>query len=190
LFRVRATEWEAPGPDQFDALLFTSANALRHGGEQLQVYRGLRAYAVGESTAEAARRGGFDIAATGDSGIDRLLASIEPDLKLLHFCGEHRTEATAVRQQIMHVPVYRSEEIENIELPRGTRLLALIHSPRAGHRLAQIVKDRASIGIAAISRAAAAGAGQGWQKVDVAQEPTDDALLALAARLCKNTAPE
>ena len=39
--------------------------------------RGLPVYAVGEATAEAARNGGFDIAATGDAGVDRLLGSIE-----------------------------------------------------------------------------------------------------------------
>ena len=50
----------------------------------LQELRGLKVYAVGEATADAARDAGFDIAATGDAGVDRLLGSIEPDLKLLH----------------------------------------------------------------------------------------------------------
>ena len=58
--------------------LLTSANAVRCGGEQLHSLRGLKAYAVGEATAEAAREAGFDIAATGDAGVDRLLGSIEP----------------------------------------------------------------------------------------------------------------
>jgi uroporphyrinogen-III synthase len=47
-----------------------------------------------------------------------------------------------------------------------------------------------SIAIAAISRAAADAAGEGWKSVAVADEPSDDALLALAARLCNNSPPE
>jgi uroporphyrinogen-III synthase len=43
--------------------------------------------------------------------------------------------------------------------------------------------------IAAISSAAAEAAGAGWQKVGVAEQPNEDALLALAARLCKNRHP-
>ena len=62
--------------------------------------------------------------------------------------------------------------------------VALVHSPRAGQRLAELVDDRATLAIAAISQAAADGAGAGWRRIDVAERPSDDALLAIAARLC------
>ena len=55
LFEVRPLEWEAPEPSGFAGLLLTSANAVRHGGERLAKLRGLKVYAVGEATAEAAR---------------------------------------------------------------------------------------------------------------------------------------
>ena len=42
----------------------------------------------------------------------------------------------------------------------------------------------ASVAIAAISAATAETAGAGWKSVDVAERPSDDALLALAERLC------
>jgi uroporphyrinogen-III synthase len=32
--------------------------------------------------------------------------------------------------------------------------------------------------------------GEGWEKVETADRPTDEALLALAARLCNKPAPE
>jgi hypothetical protein len=32
--------------------------------------------------------------------------------------------------------------------------------------------------------------GDGWESVEAAPEPNDDALLALAARLCNNPPPE
>jgi uroporphyrinogen-III synthase len=67
-------------------------------------------------------------------------------------------------------------------------MVALIHSPRAGHRFAELAKDRSTIAIAAISEAAAAAAGDGWQSVAAAGQPSDEALLALAARLCNKPA--
>ena len=190
LFEVEPIAWEAPEASRFDGLLLTSANALRHGGVGLTMLRGLPAYAVGEATAEAAREAGFDIAATGDSGVDRLLASIEPDLKLLHLCGEDRREPTEATQAITPVAVYRAVPIEMPDLPEATDNVALIHSPRAGRRFAELVQDRGTISIAAISRAAADAAEQGWRTVQVARQPSDDALLALAASLCNKPDPE
>jgi uroporphyrinogen-III synthase len=185
LFAVEAIAWGVPEASSFDALLLTSANAVRHGGEQLKELRGLPAYAVGDATAEAARDAGFDIAGRGDVGVERLLGSIDPELKLLHLCGADRIE-TEARQKIARVPVYRSVELpppESLSALRGQ--VAAVHSPRAGQRLASLTGDfRATIGIAAISPAAADAAGDGWEHREHADKPTDDALLALAARLC------
>ena len=64
----------------------------------------------------------------------------------------------------------------------------MAHSPRAARRLAELVDDKASVAIAAISREAAVAAGEGWAAVEVAAAPNDDALLALTERLC-NKAP-
>ncbi|HZU51593.1 MAG TPA: uroporphyrinogen-III synthase [Sphingomicrobium sp.] len=186
LFQIEAVEWQAPDAANFDGVLLTSANAIRCAGEQLSSYRGLKAYAVGEATAESARHAGFDIASTGESGVERLLASIEPDLKLLHLAGEDRHAAPAARQAITTVAVYRSIEITDPKLRPNPGDVAMIHSPRAGRRFAELVRDRTPIGVAAISEAAAAAAGAGWMKVEIAEKPNDEALLALAARLCKN----
>lgn len=189
LFKVEAIAWAGPDPASFDGLLLTSANSVRCAGDTLRRYRALKAFAVGDATAEAAREAGFDVAATGDAGVDRLLGSIEPDLKLLHLCGEHRREPDRARQCITPVVVYRSKEVDDPDLSQAKSGLALIHSPRAARRFAQLVAERGSIMIAAISKAAAEAAGTGWKRVEVADRPNEDALLALAARLCKNTHP-
>lgn len=189
LFVVESASWEAPEPASFDGLLLTSANALRHGGEGLDKLRGLPVYAVGAATAEAAREAGFDIAATGDAGVERLLGSIEPDVKLMHLCGADRHEPTGP-QEITAIPVYRATAIAAPDLSGLDGAVALIHSPRAGQRLAELVEERGSIAIASMSEAAAEAAGAGWQSVDAADEPTDDALLALAARLCNKPPPQ
>jgi len=190
LFEVEPVAWEAPDAGSFDALLLTSANAVRHAGEALQRLRQLPVYAVGEATAAAAREAGFDIASTGDAGVERLLESIESDVRLLHLCGEHRTEPHA-KQAITAIPVYRATELP---LPDDFRRIegqvAAVHSPRAGRRLAELANaasiDRSTVRIAAISEAAASAAGPGWGRCEAADAPDEAALLALAARLCDN----
>jgi uroporphyrinogen-III synthase len=190
LFEIEPIKWESPGAARFDGLLITSANAVRYAGSQLRDLRGLCSYAVGEATAEALRNAGFDVAATGDDGVDRLLGSLEPSLKLLHLRGEHRREPADARQQITTVAVYSAKDIESPDLNGTAGDAALIHSPRAGRRFAELVHDRGSIAVAAISAAAAHAVGSGWESVEAAPEPTDDALLALAARLCNIPPPE
>lgn len=187
LFKVEPVAWTAPEPSGFDGILLTSANALRHAGDGLQALLGLKAYAVGDATAEAARDAGFDVAATGDAGIERLLDSVEPDLRLLHLCGPDRAGTDAARQRIIPVVVYWSRSLDDVRLPDAA--VALVHSPRAAARLATVARKRFQLAIAAISKAAADAAGEGWRAVAVAEQPTDAALLALAARLCNKPRP-
>ncbi|MBA2467620.1 MAG: uroporphyrinogen-III synthase [Sphingomonas sp.] len=189
LFEIQPIAWQAPEPAGFDGLLLTSANAVRQAGETLRALRGLKAYVVGEATAAAARRAGLDIACTGDAGVQRLLGSIDSDVRLLHLCGEHRT-GIAAKQIIAVVPVYRSAELPPPgDLPAIAGATVAVHSPRAGKRLAELVDqariDRRTVRIAAISGAAASAAGPGWEAREAANTPDERALLALAARLCE-----
>lgn len=192
LFAIEPVAWEVPDPGQFDAVLLTSANAVRHGGDGLEQLLALPAYAVGEATAAAAREAGFDIAGEGDSGVERLLGSIPVEVRLLRLCGEHRT-ALLVTRAIAAVPVYRSVEMAPPEdLASIERGVVAVHSPRAGQALARLVDqsgiDRGTVRIAAISDAAATAAGGGWAAREAAATPDDAALLALAARLCDKSA--
>jgi uroporphyrinogen-III synthase len=190
LFEIEPVEWSAPYAASFDGLLITSANAVRAAGDRLQGLRGLNVYAVGDATALAAQDAGFDVAAVGDAGVERLLASIEADLRLLHLGGEDRKEIGDARQDISSITVYRSGPIENPDLSGTAGAIALIHSPRAARRFAELASDRGSIAIVAIGPDAAEAAGHGWQSVETAERPTDDALLALAASLCNKPDPE
>jgi uroporphyrinogen-III synthase len=186
LFEVEPIAWKSPDAARFDALLLTSANAVRHGGEGLAALRGLPVHAVGEATAQEARRSGFDIASVGRSGVDALLATIDPAVKLLHLCGEARTPPSGGGHSITAIPVYRSRSMPAPDRLGRANDLLLIHSPRAGARVAELDLDRGSIALAAISPAAAAAAGEGWAAVEAAEQPADDALLALAKRMCNN----
>jgi uroporphyrinogen-III synthase len=190
LFKVEPVTWEVPDAGDFDALLLTSANALRHGGAGLESLRALPVHAVGEATAAAAREAGFQVASVGDGGVELLLASLPPDIRLLHLCGAHRTEIPAI-QAITAIPVYCSAELPPPgKLHQIEGQVVAVHSPRAGQRLAELADqagiERSTIRIAAISEAAAAASGVGWEQCHAADHPDETALLALAARLCDN----
>ena len=185
LFEIEPLPWDAPEASGFDGLLLTSANAIRCGGEGLKSLRGLPVYAVGEATAAAARDAGFDVAATGDAGVDRLLGSIDPELRLLHLAGEDRKAPTDARQEITSLVVYRAAPKDRVDPKDARDSVALIHSPRAAARFAEVAgSDKQSITIAAISREAADAAGPGWAEIHAADAPNDEALLVLAERLC------
>lgn len=190
LFEVEPIAWQAPEAGGFDALLLTSANAVRHGGEQLKDLRGLPVHAVGAATAEAAREAGFDVASKGEAGAERLLGSIEAELKLLHLAGEDRKDVPDARQAITAIAVYRSRSREDVDLSSARGSVVLLHSPRAGRRFRELAEqaglDKSMLRIAAISDEAAEAAGNGWGAVEAADAPTDDAVLALAERLCNN----
>lgn len=183
LFVVAPVQWDAPDPQDFDGLLLTSANAILHGGPALEMLVRLPVYAVGEATAAAARQAGFAVEATGSSGVDELLAAIRPS-RLLHLCGADRRRPGDHPHAIVELCVYRSLPIAAPELGKTGECVALVHSPAAARRFAELVADRSTIAIAAISAAAAQAAGSGWKAVHHSSRPGDDALLALAARLC------
>ena len=180
LFAVVPTEWVAPDPSEFDGLVLTSANAVRHGGEQLEELKSLPVHAVGEATAALARAAGFIVASVGSGGSrDMALPKGE---RLLHLTGRDHVATGA-----QAIAVYEARKIDD---PPGLGgidgCVALLHSPRAGSRLAELVDRRRRIMIAAISPAAAAAAGTGWERVHAAPMPNEAALLALAVRLCES----
>lgn len=93
-FEVQACAWDAPDPGRFDALLITSANAIRHGGAKLELLRSLPVHAVGNRSADAAQAAGFCVATTGLAGIEASLGAAK-DLdhhRLLWLAGEDRSE--------------------------------------------------------------------------------------------------
>jgi len=184
LFELAPLAWSVPDPGQFDGLVVTSANAIRLGGPRLDKLKGLPVHAVGEATAAAALAAGFAVASTGAGGAEAMV--LPPGQRLLHLAGlDHHPVESALA-----VPVYEARAIDR---PDGLAGLAgsvvAVHSPRAGRRLGELVAERSTIAIAAISDLAAAACSGGWQQVEAAPEPTDAALLALAARLCESPGP-
>ncbi len=186
LFQVEPVAWHVPDPSDYDALLLTSANAVRHGGGGLEVLKSLPVHAVGEATTEAARDAGFQVETVGEAGVEQLLADLPGELRLLHLAGEHRRKPSAPPRIDTRV-VYRSIEIDAPGLPQLGGLVAVVHSPRAGARLTQLAGPCDRTAIAAISTAAALACGLGWERIGVAERPDDRSLLALTATLCQTS---
>ena len=195
LFVVAPLAWQAPDPAGFDAVLLTSANAARHGGSGLDAFTGLPCFAVGEATGAAAREAGFrDVRTGAGDGAEAVATMVEAGMRsAFHPCGRDHLPLDHPRLPIERRTVYAADGVEALPAAAVEALaagaLALVHSPRAGALLAALVDAaglaRADIAIAAISEAAAAAAGGGWASVAAAPRPRDEALLAIAAKLCQ-----
>lgn len=186
LFAATPLEWRRPD-GSFDALLLTSANAVRHAGPGLAALCDLPVVAVGAATADAARAAGLTVAVVGggDAETASALARARGWLRMLRLAGRERIPLADVTD----VPVYGADPVP---LPPGALAVAagavaLLHSPRAARRFAALIDrdtvDRTAVRIAALSPAVAAAAGEGWACAPSADRPTDAALVALAARL-------
>jgi len=194
LFTVRALDWTSPDPGGFDAVLMTSANAARFGGDGLSRYHSLPLYAVGAATARSAYDAGFtDVTSgTADGAAIVALAVAQGKRRLLHFAGRDHIALDGQGAAIERRTVYASEAVS--ALPGLARknisdgALVLLHSVRAAHLFGELFDaarlDRGRLMIAGLSPAICAAAGVGWAGVASAPMPDDEALLAIAARLC------
>lgn len=192
LFRVDPLAWTAPDAGEFDAVMMTSANAARHGGDGLRSFRALPLYAVGEATGDAARLMGFEQVIDGGQDVQTLAQRIIDDgrRRVLHLAGDHVTPFDAGALHVTRVEVYRTIDLPTHDL--GPVLLrapvAMLHSRRAAARFAGLAAIRDPIAVVAISARVAEAAGDGWQALRAAPVPDDAAMLAIAAALCHHPA--
>ncbi|MEJ6593625.1 uroporphyrinogen-III synthase [Parasphingorhabdus sp.] len=196
LFTVESMAWSGPAAQDFDALLLTSANAVSHGGAQLDAYKSLPVLAVGQATARAAENGGFYIAKTGEFGGQQLMNQLPANRyrSILWLAGEQHSIFDPGERQLHIVPMYRSRACalgEKTVACLQAETIILLHSARAASHLVseldrlQIERDRHHALV--FSAKVAEAAGQGWRSVQMADRPDDESLLSLATRLCQNT---
>ncbi|WP_374526811.1 uroporphyrinogen-III synthase [Novosphingobium sp.] len=198
LFSVSPRKWEVPDPARYDAMLAGSANVFRHAGAGLSALRRLPVYAVGDTTAEAARAAGFKVAYSGTGGLQAVLGELAPAHKrLLRLAGEERIAlamppGVALEERV----VYASEACplpeELATMLRQDAIVTLHSAEAARHLAAQCVTHgirRAPIRIAALGPRIANAAGTGWGEVAIAALASDHALLALARQMCQDPAP-
>lgn len=184
LFRIVPLAWDGPGAEAHDALILTSANAVRQAGAALRAYATLPVHAVGAATAAAARAAGLRVVATGDSDGRALLdaAGAAGVRRALLLTGRDRAVAG---HPVLHAirAVYASEAIAGVDAALLDGTVALVHSQRAARRLAMLAEARETIAVAAIAPAVADALGAGWRAVAVAARPDDPAVIAAAIAL-------
>lgn len=200
LFEIRPRAWPALDPADVDALLIGSANALRHGGADLDRYRGKPAYCVGAKTAEAAHDAGLDVVFTGKGGLQATLAALAPGhARLLRLAGRERvTLSPPAGVTIATREVYASEALPACEglhrelLHAQEGLVALLHSGEAAARFEELCLaweiPTHFVHLAAIGPRVSSRLHARWGRVQDAIEPSDTALLALAAQMCQEIA--
>lgn len=191
LFEARPVIWKEPSPERFDALLLTSAQAARLAGPKLGLYRALPTYAVGRATAKALEERGFDNIIAGERGASAIAARIARDgrRRVLHLGGTTVARIDPGPLMIERIAVYTMglRKDARLEEMLDPGVVLLVHSPRAGERLAQLIapEERSPYHLIAISPAALAACGPGWASGEAPDLPDDERMLALAARLCE-----
>ncbi len=199
MLRVIPAAADLPDPAGVQALLITSGNAIPHIAGS---FRGVRLLAVGDSTAERARRAGFTtvISAGADAAALAVLArsSCNPEagpLLLAGAAGEGEPLATALRQagfDVLRHAVYEAQPVADLPPDAiadlgGNRIAAgMFYSPAtaraflAAFMRACPVEMVFTVEALAISEeAASALAPLPWRRIRVARRPTQDELLAL-----------
>ncbi|WP_296680687.1 uroporphyrinogen-III synthase [Novosphingobium sp.] len=198
LFEVVAKSWEAPISGYFDAILGGSANAFRLGGKGLSVLRDLPVYAVGVTTAAAAHEAGFSVTATGNGGLQGMLADLDPvHRRLLRLAGDERVplnlpKGVTMEERVVYASVPRAMPPDLASLLRAPAMIALHSAEAARHLAAQCVTNgirRSLLRLIALSPRIASAAGEGWGEVATASLPNDKALLALALQMCQDPGP-
>jgi uroporphyrinogen-III synthase len=192
LMATEAVAWDRPDPLP-DAVMLTSAFAARLAGAGAP--RDLPLFAVGAATARAARDAGFADIRSGGGTVQATLDTVAAAgfASLLHLAGEDWTPAAVPAGiAVTRRTVYRARLVPLVALPAVDWVL--LYSPRSAAHFAaeahRLSADIAQIGVAAISAAALVAAGPGWRETAVAQEPTEDALLAAIVISCDEGAPK
>ncbi|BCH22338.1 uroporphyrinogen III methyltransferase [Mesorhizobium sp. L-8-10] len=200
-----------PAASPIDAVVVTSANAVRHAPrELLSLFLDRPCFAVGAETAAAAGKSGFSrvAAGTGDAaGLARLVTdTLPPGARILYLCGRVRLVGVEdrLRRKGMHVAIAETYDAPEVVYPideltdrLGSAPLdaALLHSARAASGLAGLVSlpgieplFAKTLFLCLSDRVAAALRDVGEGRVFAAPTPDEAALLALLRQRCGNGA--
>jgi len=183
------------------ALIFTSANGVRAWGPRRDE-RDLTVFAVGDNTAEAARKIGFKKVHSANGNSDDLATLIKRKTRpekgeLLHIRGIHvagdlagalRPDGFKLRDAIGYgaIPVDTLSEEAIAAIVSGSPLSVLIHSPRAAKTFLDLLKKfglhhwLGSVSVYGISEKSLEPLkGAGFGALIPAAAPTEAAMLAL-----------
>ncbi|WP_371038797.1 MULTISPECIES: uroporphyrinogen-III synthase [unclassified Rhodosalinus] len=187
-----------PGMADVAALVFTSANGVRAfvaaGGP-----RGLPAFAVGEATAEAARRAGISAQPAGGDAqaLVAHVAARRPAGRIVHVRGEHARGDVAMRLRAAGLRVEEAVLYRQVLLPftdSARRVLAgrapvvaPLFSPRTAEQFARQHRGGAPLWLVAMSEAVAGRVSHlPARRIAVATRPDAPSMLKGVAQLIES----
>lgn len=182
LLETRPLAWALPAQTP-DAVILSSAAAVRHAGALADAFKHLPAYAVGEATAAAARAAGWADVTAGQGTMQALLDALAGSARhLLHLAGADLTPVTVPPAlRLSRATVYETPLLPLPALPDVAAVL--LHSPRTAGQFAaewdRLGGRREAVQLFAISVATLTAAGTGWGKAQAAPEPSESALLVM-----------
>ena len=202
LTRIAPLAFDFP-KGEFDAVILTSAQALRAtSGADLTALTDLPVFAIGETTAQAARRAGFNIVNTAGGSVEsvcRLVkSSVRPGARMLYLCGKVRRPDMEAQLQSSGFSITAVETYDALPVDYGTAQLdkrlgdapfavvtllslqaaEIFSELNAKDTLRERVKD--ALLVCFSGRIAAGASGTGLQMA-VTSEANEDALFALLA---------
>lgn len=183
LLTTQPVAWSLPA-DPPDAVILTSAAAVRHAGRAAEPLKSLPAHAVGDATAVAARAAGWAAVRAGPGTVQALIDGLAAG-RYLHLAGAELTAvAVPPALHLERITVYETPLLPLPLLPDVDAVL--LHSPRTASQFAaewdRLGGRRADVAVLAISPATLAAAGDGWKRAQAAAEPSEAALLAMLAK--------
>lgn len=190
LFAMAPVAWAVPRAEPYAGLLAGSAALFRLGGPGLDALRGLPVHAVGDATAAAARAAGYAVAQVAGGGLQPLVSALAPG-RYLRLAGEaHVPLALPAAVTVDTRVVYAANALPLPDDAPVEGAVVLLHSGEAARHFAgecaRLGLDRGRIALACLAPRIGEMAGPGWQALGIAEERTDQALLALARQMCQN----
>lgn len=191
-------------PDHMNAVAVTSANAVRHApAELIAALSARRCFAVGKKTAKAAQDAGFRLVTEGPGDAVGLAAMIAAELplnaRIAYLTGrvrlpdfEQRLAEAGYRPHIVETydTCFIDQSAETLSaLPKdGPVDAVLLYSAKAAEAFSSLAKHDSRLSSARClclsGRVADALQGAQSDRIFVADEPSEEALMALLAAVC------
>ncbi len=195
---IKPIAWDIPSTDRFDALMITSANALRVNAQHISRYKDLPLFAVGKATAALAKDMGFTVAAIGQGGAKALFPKLidygaKNVLRLVgaDYVPVDATDAiqitTIITYEAQHLPISSHLKALFIDQSNGPHIFTF-HSERAAQIFHRYVDHYNKIGhifdtnlhyAAVLAPSIAKSVGTKWKKLLISPNANDHAMMTM-----------
>lgn len=171
-----------------DWIFLSSSNGARILLESFKPDKNVKIGVVGNATANAVRKLGFDVDFMGDSGdMHDVGTKFVPVLgsKTVLFCGaedgSEKLRSELPQKQVSFIPIYRTELKSKVDIPETSVVFLTSPSNATAYLNNASLKDKTVIAIG--NTTAEFLEGKGVEKVLIPSAPTEEHVVALLRRL-------